>query len=132
MKKSGRGRRLLWTRHTSLARLPSITPLVLDILTLFSLIIRNRKNKTKKEVQSVFTESLAQVFWGQVSFGLGEERALVCWLLVHPLHLTQDLALIHGQHGGVLPHLLEHGTTLKFITGLLEVVPEERKTKRGM
>lgn len=51
--KSGRGRHLHWVRHTSLARLPSITPLVLDILTLFSLILRNRK-KQKKESRLFF------------------------------------------------------------------------------
>lgn len=53
------------------------------------------------------------------------------WLLVHPLHLAQDLALIHGQHGGILPHLLKDGTTLKFITGFLEVVPEKEKQRGG-
>lgn len=51
-------------------------------------------------------------------------------VLVHPLHLAQDLPLIHGQHSGVLPHLLEHGATLKLIAGFLEVVPEEEK-RRG-
>lgn len=51
--------------------------------------------------------------------------AVGCWLLVHPLHLAEDLALVHGQDGGVFQHLLEHGATLKLITGFLEVVPEE-------
>lgn len=43
LRKSGRGGASSGFRHTSLARLPSITPLVLDILTLFSLTLRNRK-----------------------------------------------------------------------------------------
>lgn len=64
------------------------------------------------------------------SFWLGREGlSATKWILVHPFHLAQDLALIHGQHGGVLPHLLEHGTTLKLIACLLEIVPEEEKQK---
>lgn len=47
--------------------------------------------------------------------------------LVHALHLAEHFALVHGQHGGVLPHLLEHGAALKLIAGFLEVVPEEEK-----
>lgn len=52
--------------------------------------------------------------------------------LLHPLHLAQDLPLVHGQHGGVLPHLLEHGATLELITGFLEVVPEEEKQRSAV
>lgn len=68
---------------------------------------------------------------------VGQGRALVGWLatkwlLVHPLHLAQDLAFIHGQHGGIFPHLFEHGTTLKLIAGLLEVVPEEKQRERSV
>lgn len=80
-----------------------------------------------------YKESLAQVFFrdtlafGWVGKGIGWLARK--WLLVHPLHLAQDLALIHGQHSGILPHLLEHSTTLKFITGFLEVVPEEEKQR---
>lgn len=50
---------------------------------------------------------------------------------VHPLHLAQDFALVHGQHGGVLPHLLEHCSALELVTGLLKVVPAEEKTQKS-
>lgn len=43
LRKSERGGTSSGFQFTSLARLPSITPLVLDILTLFSLILRNKK-----------------------------------------------------------------------------------------
>lgn len=42
---------------------------------------------------------------------------------VHPLHLAQDLPLVPGQNRAVIQHLLEHSSTLKLITGPLEVVP---------
>lgn len=73
-----------------------------------------------------YTESLAQVFRDSLAFGWARKGIgwlATKWLLVHPLHLAQDLAFIHGQHGGIFPHLLEHSTTLKLIAGLLEVVP---------
>lgn len=44
--------------------------------------------------------------------------------LVHSLHFAKDFALIHWQNCAVVPDLLKHSTTLKLITGLLEVVPE--------
>lgn len=44
--------------------------------------------------------------------------------LVHSLHFAEDFALIHWQNCAVVPDLLKHSTTLKLITGLLEVVPE--------
>lgn len=46
---------------------------------------------------------------------------------LHPLHLAQDLALIGGQQGAVIGHLLEHRTALKLITGLLEVVSATKR-----
>lgn len=79
---------------------------------------------TKSLLLKFFRDRLA---FGWVGKGIG--WLATKWLLVHPLHLAQDLALIHGQHGGILPHLLKHGTTLKFITGFLEVVPEEEKQR---
>lgn len=112
---------------------------MLDILTLFSLILRNRKknNNNYKAVQSVFVnyiESLAQVsfFRDTLAFGWagkGIRWPATKWLLVHPLHLAENFALIHGQHGSILPHLLEHSATLKLIARLLEVVPEELKQR---
>ena len=86
-----------------------------------------------------YIESLAQVFRDSLAFGWAGKGIgwlvgwlATKWLLVHPLHLAQDLALIHGQHGGVLPHLLEHGTALKLITRLLEVVPEKKNKEKGL
>lgn len=42
---------------------------------------------------------------------------------LHPLHLPQDLALVGGQQGAVVWHLLEHGAALELVAGFLEVVP---------
>lgn len=84
----------------------------------------------------LITESLAQVFFRDTSAfgwaGKGDGWLATKWRLVHPLHLAQHLALIHGQHSSILPHLLEHGTTLKLITGFFEVVPEEENKERGL
>lgn len=41
---------------------------------------------------------------------------------VHPLHLPQDLALVGGQQGAVVRHLLEHGPALELIAGFFKVV----------
>lgn len=49
---------------------------------------------------------------------------------VHPLHFSQDLALVHGQHRGILQNLLKHRAALKLIACLLEVVPEETSEQR--
>lgn len=108
---------------------------VLDILTLFSLILRNKKKIKKENVQSVFlnyTESLAPRFRDSLAFGWAEKGigwSAAKWLSIHSLHFAQDFALIHGQHSGILPHFLKHGTTLELITGFLEVVPEEEKQR---
>ncbi len=81
----------------------------------------------------LITKSLLLKFYRDIlAFGWegrGNGWLATKWLLVHPLHLAQDLALIHGQHGSILPHLLEHGTALKLVTGFLEVVPEEKKQR---
>lgn len=45
---------------------------------------------------------------------------------VHLLHLADDLFLVHGQHGLVLPHFLKHHATIKLVTHLLEVVSAEQ------
>ena len=51
---------------------------------------------------------------------------------VHPLHLAQDLPLVPGQNRAVIQHLLEHGSTLKLITGPLEVVPVTQEGREGV
>lgn len=42
---------------------------------------------------------------------------------LHPLHLSQDLALVRGQQGAIVRHLLKHSAAFKFVAGLFEVVP---------
>ena len=52
-----------------------------------------------------YTESLDQVFRDSLAFGWagkGIGWLATKWLLVHPLHLAQDLALVGRQQGAIV------------------------------
>lgn len=55
--------------------------------------------------------------------------------LVHSFYFSQDLALVHGKNGAVVPYFLKHGPALELVAGLLEVVPvgtEDTVAHRGL
>lgn len=46
-----------------------------------------------------------------------------------PLHFSQDLALVGGQQGTVVRHLLKHGAALELIAGFLKVISAKDEQK---
>lgn len=48
---------------------------------------------------------------------------------VDPLHLPQDPAFVHGEHGLVVPDLLEHRSTGKLVACFFEVIPSKENPK---
>lgn len=50
---------------------------------------------------------------------------------VHPLHLSQDFALVGGQQGTVIGHLLKHGPALELIAGFFKVVSAKDRQKES-
>lgn len=74
---------------------------------------------------SPFLRSL--VLSGNLKDGSHEGICLLLFFSVCSFHLPQDFALVHGENAAIVPHFLEHGSALKLVARLLEVVPVQRR-----